>query len=287
MKTVKIGNREVGPGQPCYLVAEIGINHNGDINLVKRLIDFISDAEWDAVKLQKRTVDVVYTQEELSKPRESPFGNTNGDLKRGLEFGLEEYKEIDKHCWEKNITWFASAWDEDSVDFLSYFNPPCFKVASPCLTDDNLLRHMRSKRVPIIMATGMSTIEEIDHAVKVLGKEDLILLHTCSTYPSNYEELNLNVIDLLRKRYDIPIGYSGHETGIPASSAAIVKEVCMIERHVTLDRAFWGSDQAASLGPSGIIQLVRDIRIVEKALGDGIKRVWDSEIPIRKKLRRK
>jgi N-acetylneuraminate synthase len=285
--TVVIGNRKIGNGNPCYLVAEIGINHNGNINLAKHLIDIAVSAGWDAVKFQKRTIDVVYTSEELAKFRESPFGSTNGDLKRGLEFGQKEYEEIDQYCKEKKITWFASGWDEASIDFLEQFKIPCFKIASASLTDDNLLWHIRSKGTPIILSTGMSTLEQIDHAIRILGKENLILLHTCSTYPSAYEDLNLNVITLLKDLYNIPVGYSGHETGLSPSIAAVAMGACMVERHITLDRSLWGSDQAASLGPSGIIQLVRDIRLVEQAMGDGIKRVMESEIPIMKKLRRK
>jgi N-acetylneuraminate synthase len=286
-ETVKIGNVTVGLGCPCYLVAEIGINHNGDINIAKHLIDLAVRSGWNAVKFQKRTIDVVYSQEELAKPRESPFGNTNGDLKRGLEFGVEEYKEIDRYCKESNIPWFASGWDEESVDFLCKFNIPCLKIASASLTDDGLLKHVRSKGIPIILSTGMSTLGQVDHAVEVLGRDNLILLHTCSTYPSASEDLNLRAIPNLQRRYLIPVGFSGHETGIPSTVAAVAIGACVVERHVTLDRAMWGSDQAASLGPSGIIQLCRDIRLVELAKGNGIKCVMNSEIPVLKKLRRK
>ena len=286
MKQVKIGDALVGDGNPCFLVAEIGINHNGDVELAKTLIEMADAAGCNAVKFQKRTIEVVYTAEELAKPRENPFGPTNGDLKRGLEFGLEQYREIDRFCKEIGIAWFASCWDEGSVDFIEQFRPPCYKIASASLTDDNLLRHHRTKGRPIILSTGMSTLEEIDHAVDVLGKEDLIILHATSTYPSNYDELNLKAIPELRKRYGVPIGYSGHETGIPSSSAAVALGACVVERHVTMERSIWGSDQAASLGPSGITRLVRDIRLVEMAMGDGMKRVFDSEKPIIEKLRR-
>ncbi len=212
--------------------------------------------------------------------------NTNGDLKRGLEFEHEEYQEIDRYCREVKIDWFASCWDEASVDLIAQFNVPCFKIASASLTDDNLLRHTRATGKPIILSTGMSTIEEVDHAVEVLGKQDLILLHACSTYPAYYEELNLRVIDLLRERYGVPVGYSGHETGLPSSVAAAVLGACVIERHITLDRSMWGSDHAASLEPNGITRLVRDIRLIEKSMGDGVKRVLEREQPIIKKLRR-
>jgi len=286
MAHVKIGDTLIGDGSPCYVVAELGINHNGDIELAKKLIDMADAAGCNAVKFQKRTVDVVYTAEELAKPRENPFGTTNGDLKRGLEFGLEQYREIDRFCKETGVAWFASCWDEGSVDFIEQFDPPCYKIASASLTDDALLRYHRAKGRPLILSTGMSTLEEIDHAVDVLGKKDLIILHTTSTYPSDYDELNLKAIPELRKRYGVLTGYSGHETGIPSSSAAVALGACVVERHVTMERSMWGSDQAASLGPSGITRLVRDTRLVEMAMGDGRKRVFESEKPIIEKLRR-
>ena len=283
---VMIGKRAVGPGNPCYVVAEIGINHNGEIEIAKKLIDVAVDSGCDAVKLQKRTVDVVYTPEELATPREHPFGETNGDLKRHLEFGKEQYAEIHSYCKSVGIVWFASPWDEASVDFLEQFDVPCHKAASASLTDDNLLRHMRATGKPIILSTGMSTLEQIDHAVDVLGKKDLILLHATSTYPARYEDLNLRVMPMLAERFGIPVGYSGHETGIASSVAAVAMGASMVERHLTLDRAMWGSDQAASLEPGGMHRLVRDIRLVEASLGDGQKRVIDAEVPIMKKLRR-
>jgi N-acetylneuraminate synthase len=286
MGVVKIGKDLVGDGQPCYIIAEIGINHNGDVELAKKLIATADAAGCNAVKFQKRTIDVVYTKEELAKPRESPFGNTNGDLKRGLEFGLDVYKEIDRYCKELDIPWFASCWDEASVDFLEQFKPSCYKIASASLTDDNLLRHHRAKGRPIIMSTGMSSVEQIDHAVQVLGKKDLVLLHTTSTYPAQYDELNLKAIPFMKQRYDVPVGYSGHETGLPSSVAAAAIGACVVERHLTLDRAMWGSDHAASLEPNGITRLVRDIRLIETSMGDGIKRVFPRERPIIEKLRR-
>jgi len=287
MTTVRIGNSEIGDGQRCYIIAEIGINHNGDIDVAKRLIDLAKFSGCDAVKFQKRTISVVYKPEELAAPRESPFGNTNGDLKYGLEFELEEYQEIDRYCREKNFPWFASCWDEGSVDFIDQFDMPCYKISSASLTDDELLRHTKSKGKPIILSTGMSTLEQIDHAVEVLGKNDLVILHATSTYPAEYTELNLSVIPVLRQRYGLPVGYSGHETGIPSSIAVVALGACVVERHITLDRAMWGSDQAASLGPGGIIKMVSGIRIMEMAMGDGVKRVIEREKPIIKKLRRK
>jgi len=285
-KVVNIAGRPVGDGQPCYVIAEIGINHNGDIDLAKRLISVAHAAGCDAVKFQKRTVDVVYSAEELAKPRENPFGPTNGDLKRGLELDYYDYQEIDAYCRAGKITWFSSCWDEQSVDFMERFSPPCYKIASASLTDDNLLRHTRATGKPVILSTGMSTLDQIDHAVEVLGKDNLILLHACSTYPAHYEELNLKAIPLMRERYGVPVGYSGHETGIASTVAAAVLGACCIERHITLDRSMWGSDHAASLEPNGISRIVRDIRLVEQSMGDGVKRVYEREHPIIKKLRR-
>jgi len=286
MSEVKIGNYQLGGWRPSFIIAEIGINHNGDIEIAKKLIDLAVVSGCNAVKFQKRTIEVVYTAEELDKPRESPFGGTNRDLKVALEFGKKEYDVIDRYCREKNIPWFASCWDENSVDFIDRYNVPCFKIASASLSDDKLLQHTRKKDRPILLSTGMSTLEQVDHAVEVLGKKDLILLQACSKYPADYSDLNLRVIPFFQKRYGIPVGYSGHETGLPSSVAAVALGACVIERHITLERSMWGSDQAESLGPSGIIRMVRDIRISELAFGDGVKRLLDKEIPIMKKLRR-
>ena len=286
-KCVKIGNRLVGDGRSCFIIAEIGINHNGSIDLAKKMIDIAVTTGCDAVKFQKRTIDVVYTKEELAKERKSVFGNTNGDLKRGLEFGEKEYKAIDKYCKEKNIMWFASCWDEGAVDFIDKFNPPCYKIASASLTDDELLKHTRTKGKPIILSTGMSTMEQIRHAVSVLGEKDLIILHCTSTYPSDAHETNLKVIETLKKEFNCPIGYSGHERGVTPSILAVAVGACAVERHITVDRTNWGSDQAASLETAGLYHMVRDIRAVPALLGDGIKVVYDSELPIIEKLRRK
>lgn len=283
---VKIGHSLVGDGQPCYIIGEIGINHNGDIKIAKQLIELAEASGCNAVKFQKRTIDVVYTPEELAKPRENPFGTTNGDLKYGLEFEDEEYREIDAYCKELDIAWFASCWDEKAVDMIDGFNPPCYKIASASLTDDKLLEHTRARNKPVILSTGMSSLAEIDRAVEILGKKDLVILHSTSTYPSNYDELNLKVIPEFRKRYGVPVGYSGHETGIASSVAAVALGACVVERHITLERSMWGSDHAASLGPSGITRLVRDIRLVEMSFGDGVKKVFEREKPIIKKLRR-
>ena len=286
MAFVKLGDQCVGDGFPCYIIGEIGINHNGDITIAKQLIDVAVAAGCDAVKFQKRTVDVVYSAAELAKPRENPFGATNGDLKRGLEFGLDQYREIDAYCREKQIDWAASCWDEASVDFIEQFAPPFYKIASATLTDDTLLRHTRRTGKPIVLSTGMSSMAEVEHAIAVLGREKLILLHTVSTYPADYHDLNLRVIATLREHFGLPVGYSGHETGIASSVAAVALGACVLERHITLERAMWGSDQAASLGPSGISRLVRDVRLVEMSLGSAEKCCLDIEQPIKQKLRR-
>ena len=285
-REAKIGNKIVGDNYPVFVIAEIGINHNGDLDIAKKLIDIARSAGCDAVKFQKRTVEVVYTKEELERQRENPFGTTNGDLKRGLEFGETEYREIDRYCKEKNILWFASPWDAESVDFLEKFDVPCYKVASASLTDEALLRHIKSKGKPVILSTGMSTVEQIKHAVEVLGEDNLILLHCTSTYPSKPEELNLRVIPWMKENFTCPIGYSGHETGVIQSVMAVLLGACVIERHITLDRAMWGSDQAASLEPSGLDRMVRDIRLIPVSLGDGKKIVLESEKPILEKLRK-
>ncbi len=285
-KSVKIGDKLVGQTKHCFIVAEIGINHNGSVNLAKKLIDIAVMADCDAVKFQKRTIDVVYTQEELALPRPSVFGETNGDLKRGLEFGYEEYAEIDRYCKQKGIMWFASCWDEESVDFIDQFDPPCYKVSSASITDDALLKHTKSKGKPILISTGMSTLEEIDHAIEILGEDNTIIYHCTSTYPTENNEINLACIQTLNNRYNCPIGYSGHERGITPSILSVVYGAVSVERHITTDRALWGSDQAASLEPSGLFRMVRDIRNIPVIAGNGEKIVYDSEKPIIKKLRR-
>ena len=285
-KCVKIGEKLIGDGNPCFIIAEIGINHNGSVDLAKKMIDIAFTTGCDAVKFQKRTIDIVYTKEELEKERKSIFGNTNGDLKRGLEFGVDEYAEIDKYCKEKDILWFASCWDENSVDFIEQFDVPCYKIASASLTDDNLLKYTRSKGKPILLSTGMSTMDEIRHAVDILGEKDLIIYHCTSTYPSNADETNLRVINTLKKEFNCPIGYSGHERGVTPSVLAVAMGANSVERHITVDRTNWGSDQAASLEIAGLSHMVRDIRQVPDLLGDGIKVVYPRELPIIDKLRR-
>lgn len=287
MDSIQIGEKRVGSNEPPYLIGEIGINHNGDLDIAKSLIDKAVEHGFDAVKFQKRTINVVFTSEELDRPRESPFGATNGDLKRGLEFGIEEYREIDRYCRSKKIQWFCSPWDEQSVDFLEQLNPVCYKIASASLTDHGLLERIKVAGRPIILSTGMSTLEEVDKAVEILRGSELLLMHTTSTYPSKDEELNLAVIETLRNRYKLPIGYSGHEVGVMPSVMAIVGfGACAVERHITLDRAMWGSDQAASLEPRGMELLSKYAKQWLTVCGDGNKRLLDSEVSVQQKLRR-
>lgn len=285
-KPVAIGNKLVGHDQPIFVTAELGINHNGDIEICKKMIDMAVKCGCDAVKFQKRTIDVVYSKEELAKPRESPFGTTNGDLKRKLEFGDEEYREIDRYCKEKGIMWFASPWDTLSVDFLEKFNIPCYKIASACLTNKKLLKRVKETGKPIILSTGMSTMEEIKAVVKFLGEENLIILHCTSTYPTAVNEHNLNVIKNFRKYFNCPIGYSGHEPGVVPTIVAASIGTCLLERHITLDRAMFGSDQAASLERKGIEMICTAAKLIPTYKGSYHKKVFDSEIPMIKKLRR-
>ena len=286
-RVVKIGNRPVGPGHPTFIIAEIGINHNGDLNIAKRLIEAAVSAGCDAVKFQKRTPELCVPPEQANILRETPWGLiTYMEYRRRVEFGYEEYREIDRYCRERGIMWFASCWDKPSVDFIEQFDPVCYKIPSACLTDDELLRYINAKGRPVILSTGMSTMAEIKHAVSLLDKERLLIAHCTSAYPCKPEELNLRVIQTLQQEFDCPIGYSGHEVGLQTTLAAVVLGACFVERHITLDRAMWGSDQAASVEPHGFARLVRDIRVIEKALGDGVKRVYESEMIVMKKLRR-
>ena len=284
---VRIGNKIVGGDQCCYVIAEIGVNHNGSIELAKRLIDVAVLAGCDAVKFQKRTPEICVPAAQRTTMRETPWGYISYmDYREKVEFGAAEYGEIDSYCKARDMAWFASCWDEPSVDFIKQFDVPCYKIASATLKDDNLLKHTRATGKPIVLSTGMSDLNDVDHAVDVLGSDDLILLHAVSTYPAEYDELNLRAITTLLNRYKVPVGYSGHETGIPSSVAAVVLGACMVERHITLDRAMWGSDQAASLEPNGITRLVRDIRLIERSMGSGEKKILERELPIIARLRR-
>jgi N-acetylneuraminate synthase len=285
-RTVRIGEHLVGDGQPAFIVAEIGINHNGDLEIAKQLVDVAKGAGCDAVKFQKRTPELCVPPEQRNVMRETPWGiMTYMDYRRRIEFDTEEYREIDRYCRERKMMWFASVWDKPSVDFIESFQPPCYKVPSAALTQHDLLREVKRTGRPVILSTGMSSMEQIRAAVDILGTENLVLMHSTSTYPCKPEELNLRVIQTLRQEFDCPIGYSGHEVGLQTTYAAVVLGACMIERHITLDRAMWGSDQAASVEPHGFARLVRDIRVIEKALGDGIKRVYESEKVAMRRLR--
>lgn len=286
-KTIKIGNRLVGDEQPTYIVAEIGVNHNGSLEIAKQLIQAAYHAGVDAVKFQKRTPELCVPPEQRGQMRDTPWGYiTYLDYRYRVEFGEAEYQEIDRFCKELGITWFASVWDEPSVDFLEAFNPVALKIPSASLTDHALLRHLRKTGRSLILSTGMSTMEEIRAAVAVVGLENLALTHATSTYPCDPHELNLRMIHTLRQEFDIPIGYSGHEVGLVPSAVAVALGACMVERHITLDRAMWGSDQAASVEPGGFERLVKYVRVTEQALGDGVKVVYESEMGARKKLRR-
>jgi len=264
-------------------------NHNGDIELAKRLIDVAVASGCDYVKFQKRNVDLVYTKEELDAKRESPFGTTNGDLKRGLEFNEEQYEEIDLYCFSKGIGWFASPWDLDSLKFLSRFDYSKFiKIPSPLLTNERLLKACRDINKKVILSSGMSNIDMIDNAVRILGKEKIYcIMHCTSTYPSKPEELNLNCIIDFKQRYGwTKVGFSNHNPGIIFMPIAVALGAEVIEFHITLDRSSWGSDQAASIESEGVFRLVKHIKNTDKAMGDGIKKIFDSELPIMKKLRR-
>ena len=284
---VKIGNRLVGEGEPCFIVAEIGINHNGDLNVAKKLIDAAALAGCDAVKFQKRTPELCVPLEQRNLMRETPWGMISYmEYRERVELGFKEYSEIDAYCRTKGIFWFASPWDIPSVDFLEQFNPVCHKIASAAVTDTEMLKHVAATKRPVILSTGMSTLDQIRAAVALLDPKKLIITQATSTYPCKTDELNLRAIETLRQEFGVPIGYSGHEVGLQTTCAAVVLGACLVERHITLDRAMWGSDHAASVEPSGFMRLVRDIRVIEAALGDGKKRVYDSELPGMKKLRK-
>jgi N-acetylneuraminate synthase len=288
MAHVKIGNKLVGDGQPVFIIAEIGINHNGSLDIAKKMIDGAVHAGCDAVKFQKRTPEICVPKDQWNIERDTPWGRmTYLEYRYKVEFTKEDYTEIDRYCKEKGILWFASCWDEPSVEFMEQFNPPCYKAASASLTDIELLKKKKATGRPLIISTGMSTMEEIETAVEAIGTENLLIAHATSTYPCPPEELNLRMIQTLKAKYPMcPIGYSGHETGLATTWAAVALGATFVERHITLDRAMWGTDQAASVEIGGLERLVANIRDIEKAMGDGIKRVYDSELGPRKKLRR-
>jgi N-acetylneuraminate synthase len=286
-RKVAIGKRLIGEGEPVFITAEIGINHNGDLETAKRLIDAAVLSGCDAVKFQKRTPELCVPPEQRDVRRDTPWGvMTYMEYRKRIEFGEREYAEIDRYCREKHMLWYASAWDLPSVDFLEKFSPPCHKVASALLTDDALLKRLNQTGRPTILSTGMSTMEQIRHAVSLLDRNRLLIAHSTSSYPCPPKELNLRMVETLRSEFDCPVGYSGHEVGLQTTYAAVVFGACFVERHITLDRAMWGSDQAASVEPQGFMRLVRDLRTIETACGDGVKKVYESEIPVMRRLRR-
>lgn len=287
MRTIRFGDRLIGDNQPTYIVAELGINHNGSIDTARRLIDAAVEAGCDAVKFQKRTPELCVPEHQRNLMRETPWGiMTYLEYRRCLEFSLEDYAALIDYCRASGIEWFASCWDESAVDFIEVFEPGGYKIPSASLTDVALLRRFRQTGRPLILSTGMSTLTQIDAAVAELGTRDLLITHSTSAYPCPLGELNLKMIDTLRSRFDVPVGYSGHEVGLPTTVAAVCMGASLVERHITLDRAMWGTDQAASVEPHGLQRLVKYIRDVEAAMGDGIKMVYASEIPVMQKLRR-
>ncbi len=284
---VRIGRYTVGEGNPVYVIGEIGLNHNGDVSIAEKLIDVAALAGAQAVKFQKRTPDISTPEHMKDVPRETPWGTmTYLEYRYRVEFEREQYLEIGEYADSKGLDWFASPWDEPAVDFLESLDVVAHKVASASVTDIGLLTRLRETGKPIILSTGMSTIEQIDRAVEVLGTDRLVMLHATSTYPLPPQEANLLMIPTLQQRYGVPIGYSGHEPGLQISIAAVAMGAVAVERHITLDRAMWGSDHAASLEPHGLMSLVRDIRIIGEARGDGVKRVFPGELAPLSKLRR-
>jgi N-acetylneuraminate synthase len=286
--TVSIGANVLGGGHPVYVIAEIGLNHNGDVEIAKRLIDVAARSGANAVKFQKRTPEISTPAHMRDTLRETPWGTmTYLEYRHRVEFGRDEYIEISDYATMAGLDWFASPWDVPSVAFLEDLNVVAHKVASASLTDLELLAALRETGKPVILSTGMSTIEQIDKALETLGGERVVLMHATSTYPMEPEEANLKAIATLRDRYaGIPVGYSGHERGLQISLAAVALGAVAVERHITLDRTMWGSDHSASLEPAGLEHLVRDIRVIETALGDGVKRVFPGELAPMAKLRR-
>ncbi len=286
-KELKIGNKTIGAGHPTYVIAEIGINHNGDIEIAEKMIRAAKEAGVDAVKFQKRTPLLCVPPEERSKMRETPWGYiTYLEYREHVEFGQKEYARIDALCKELGIDWFASVWDEEAIDFLEQFDPIAYKVPSASLTDTGLIDKLNSTGRPIILSTGMSTMEQIRESVSHFDMNKLAITHATSAYPCDPSELNLRMVETLTKEFDCPVGYSGHEVGLIPSVVAVGLGASIVERHFTLDRSMWGTDQSASVEPGGMERLVKYIRVTEQALGDGVKKVYDSELPSLKKLRR-
>jgi N-acetylneuraminate synthase len=284
--TVNLAGKTIGDGYPVFTIGEIGINHNGDIQVACALIELAAKAGFDAVKFQKRTPLLCVPKDQRDVIRETPWGAmTYMEYRERVEFGEAEYRLIDEKCRKLGLLWFASCWDIPSVDFMESFDTPCFKIASACLTNDELLTHIRKKRRPVILSTGMSTLDEIRRAVSLLDTRTLLVAHTTSSYPCSVSELNLRMIGTLKDQFDCPVGYSGHETGQLMTCVAVGAGAVFVERHITLDKSMWGSDQAASLSPEEFTELLKEIRQAERAMGDGQKRIYDSELSALKKLR--
>jgi N-acetylneuraminate synthase len=286
--TRHIGTRAVGDGHPVYVIAEIGINHNGSLDIARQLIEGARAAGCDAVKFQKRTPELCVPRDQWGIERDTPWGRiTYLEYRHRIEFGEKDYVELDRICKKSGITWFASCWDEPSVDFMERFDVPCHKVASASITDLPLLERLKQTRRPIILSTGMSTMSEIARASDATGREHLLVAHSTSTYPCPLETLNLRMIRTLQRLYPTcPVGYSGHEVGLGPTWAAVAMGASFVERHITLDRAMWGTDQSASIEVHGFARLIRTLREIETSLGDGVKQVYDGELPLRRKLRR-
>ncbi len=281
-----IGHRCIGSGFPVYIVAEIGINHNGSLETALALIDIARQAGCDAVKFQKRSPEHCVPSGQRNLQRDTPWGRLSYiDYRHRMEFNREEFDKIDVYCKKKDIAWFASCWDLPSVDFMKHYDPICYKIASACLTNNDLIRHIDKQGKTVVLSTGMSTMQEIRQAVSLLDRMHLLLVHTTSNYHGNPEELNLSMIRTLQDEFDCSVGYSGHEEGMVATMATIPLGTCYVERHITLDRSMWGSDHGISLEPQELTKMVPDIRLVEKAMGDGIKRVYESERATLAKLR--
>ena len=287
MKTIKIGGKEIGSGRPVFIVAEIGLNHNGDVDIAKKLIDVAVLSGCDAVKFQKRTPELCVPEEYKNVKRETPWGvMTYLEYRKRVEFDSKEYNQVDAYCREKGIIWFASPWDLPSIEFLKDYALPVYKVPSALLTHKEYLLKLKNIGSPIMLSSGMSDVELVKKAVSFIGEDNIILMHATSTYPAKTEEINLRVLQTYMKMFNCPIGYSGHEVGLQITLAAVAIGANAIERHITLDRSMWGSDQAASVEPIGLMKLVRDIRIIENALGDGVKRILPSEEEVMKRLRK-
>jgi N-acetylneuraminate synthase len=287
-REILVGERMIGDGHPVFIIAEIGINHNGSMEIAKKIIEGAKAAGCDAVKFQKRTPEICVPKDQWNIERDTPWGRmTYIDYRYKVEFDKNDYSEIHKFCNELGIQWFASCWDTDSVEFMEDFNPPIYKTSSASLTDTELLLRLAKLNKSVMISTGMSTMDEIEKAVEDFGLANLLIAHSTSSYPCRYEDLNLKMITTLRNQYTkTPVGYSGHETGLSPTWAAVALGATFVERHITLDRAMWGTDQAASVEVDGFHRLVRNIRDIEIALGDGIKKVYDSELDARNKLRK-